>query len=240
MNYQVTKPVGDIAVEMPASIPYFEDKGIDYCCGGKRTLAEACEKAGADSGEVIQALEAMARTGSEKGPETWPSLGALIQHLLDKHHVYTREQLALVDRLGSKVLQVHGSNHPELAGIFGLFEQMAEELFEHLIKEEQVAFPYLMTLEDQAGTLMFPFETFQAGPERVLMADHEAVGTQLAELRRLTQDYLAPAGACVTYRAFYQGLKDLELDLHRHIHLENNVLFPMAEKRVLAQSGAGT
>jgi regulator of cell morphogenesis and NO signaling len=236
MELQMTRPVGDIAVEMPASIPYFEGKGIDYCCGGKRTLGEACQKAGANGEEVIQALKAMAQEGAAKGQEGWNSLNDLIQHLLDKHHVYTREQLTLVTRLGHKVLQVHGSTHPELGAILGIYDEMAEELLHHMMKEEQVAFPYLRSLEDPKAVAMFPFEVFQGGPERVLLADHEMVGEQLADLRRLTSDYLAPVGACVTYRAFYQGLKDLEMDLHQHIHLENNVLFPMAEKKASAPS----
>jgi len=236
MKLEISKTVAEIAVEMPRSIPYFEERGIDYCCGGKKSLRDACSKVGISVGEAVKALEMIAQR--EEGKDTashWPNLGTLIQYILDKHHTYTREQLALVSKLGSKVLAVHGNHHPELAAIHRLFEEMAEELIDHLLKEEQVAFPFLRALEGEGEAMPFPYVAFQNGPQRVLLGDHEATGEQFRELHRLTKDYTAPADACVTFRAFYQGLADLEADLHRHIHLENNVLFPMAQK--LAEKG---
>ncbi len=233
MKYEPTKTVAEIAIEMPQSIPMFEGKGIDYCCGGQKSLREACAKAGADVNEVVRALETMGpQRESGESTASWNRLGPLIQHLLDKHHAFTRSQLALCSKLGSKVMMVHGLKRPELTEIMGLFNPMAAELEEHLLKEEQVAFPFLLALEKPIGVPPFPFEVFKNGPERVLKADHETVGEQLRRLRALTKDYAPPEGACVTFQAFYKSLKDLEEDLHLHIHLENNVLFPLAEKAV--------
>lgn len=231
MKLEATKTVAEIAVEMPRSIPYFEERGIDYCCGGKKSLQEACSKAGLPVEEAVAALEKIAQ--KEGGTETtqWSSLDQLIQHLLDTHHAFTREQLALVSKLGSKVQMVHGNHYPELAAINRLFGEMAEELLHYLLKEEQVAFSVLRSLEGKGEGVPFPYEMFRNGPQQVLLGDHEATGEQLRDLRRLTKDYTAPPDACVTFRAFYQGMAELEADLHQHIHLENNVLFPLAQKR---------
>jgi regulator of cell morphogenesis and NO signaling len=168
-------------------------------------------------------------------PNEWPSLSALIDHILKSHHVYTREQLYLLEGLSEKVLRVHGDRHPELAKIDFLVRQMADELRHHMEKEEHVAFPYLVRLEVSMRPggredLLFPFEVFQSQPQHCLMQDHETTGGQLVELQKLTNGYNPPPGACVTYRAFYKAIADLEADIHQHIHLENNVLFPMAER----------
>lgn len=230
MKLESGKTVGEIAVEMPRAIPYFEEKGIDYCCGGKKSLQEACSKAGVPMEETLQLLENLAeKTKTDEAPR-WTTLEALIRHLVEKHHAFTREQLALASRLGAKVLAVHGNRHPGLAGVDRAFRGMEEELKRHLLKEEQVAFPYLLALEKNGEAPLFPFGVFQAGPQQVLMGDHETTGEQLAALRHLTRGYTPPSDACVTFRAFYQSLSDLEADLRQHIHLENNVLFPMTER----------
>lgn len=230
MKLESNKTVGEIAVEMPRSIPYFEEQGIDYCCGGRKSLGEACSHAGVPVGEAVQALERIAQGPKTDEAARWPTLEELIQYLVDKHHTYTREQLALAGKLGAKVLAVHGNRHPELAEVVRVFNEMGEELKHHLLKEEQVAFPFLLAMGKRGEAPLFPFGAFQAGPQQVLTGDHEATGGQLAVLRRLTLGYTPPPDACVTFRAFYQSLSDLEADLRRHIHLENNVLFPMAER----------
>ena len=236
MKLQASQSVGEIAVEMPQAIPYFEQKGVDYCCGGTRTLQEACGKAGIEVEEALQTLGRMEqREDSEKAAPTWLSLQALIQHILDKHHTYTRSQLELLVKLGSKVLVIHGQGHAELLEVNRIVGEMARELNHHLLKEEQVAFPFLLGMEAQEGPAEggqnpFSYEVFRWAPQQVLLRDHEATGELLADLRQLTNNYVPPPGACVTFQAFYRGLRDLEADLHQHIHLENNVLFPMAEK----------
>ena len=235
MKAQVNQTVASIVTQYPSAIPLFEGLKIDYCCGGQKPLSEACAKVGASLESVLKSLETIPEPIGESGRINWSerSISELIAFLFEKHHKYTRSQLALLEKLSEKVARVHGQNHAELLEVRKIYQQMAAELEHHLMKEEQVAFPYLLAIEKSAsgtGTTIFPFEAFQGGPQRVLMMDHETVGEQLREVRRLTRDLTPPEDACVTYRAFFQAFLELEEDLHRHIHLENNVLFPMAEK----------
>ena len=235
MKAETNQTVASIVIQYPSAIPLFEGLKIDYCCGGNKTLKDACDKAGASVEKMVQSLESLPVSPSRGQDWSERNLSELVEFLLEKHHVYTREQLALLDKLSEKVARVHGQNHPDLLALRRVFSQMAEELEQHMLKEEHVAFPYLLALEKSAKGggdegLFFPFEGFRAGPRAVLMADHETVGEQLREARRLTGDFTPPNDACVTFRSFYQAFIELEEDLHRHIHLENNVLFPMAEK----------
>ncbi len=235
MKAESSQTVASIATEYPSSIPLFENLKIDYCCGGNKTLKEACEKSGASLEKTLQALGEISVFPDREQDWSKGSISELVDFLVTKHHTYTREQLALLEKLSEKVARVHGQNHPELLKLRQVFTQIADELEPHMQKEEQVAFPYLLALErtargEKTGELFFPFEVFQNQPQRVLMADHEVVGEQLREARRLTGDFTPPKDACVTFQAFYQAFTELEADLHRHIHLENNVLFPMAEK----------
>ncbi len=228
MPITIEQSVGEIAVEFSGSIPFFESKGIDYCCGGKHSLKDACLSKGLDPATVAAELGAKA-ADREKVPGTdWQKapLAGLIDHILAKHHTYTREQTALVARLAEKVARVHGDRHPFLAELRDLVFAIGSELDDHLHKEEQVLFPMLRKLEaagDQA-----PKNPVLTGPVRVMMSEHEAVGAQLARVRQLTGDLTPPDDACNSFRALYSGLADLEADLHLHIHLENNVLFARA------------
>jgi len=235
MKAEINQTVASVVIQFPSAIPLLEGLKIDYCCGGHKTLKDACDKAGVSAEKVIRSLEDIS-TMSLQG-QNWneKTVTELVSFLLEKHHAYTREQLALLDKLSEKVARVHGQNHAELLEVRRLFQEMAEDLEHHLLKEEQVAFPYLLALEKSVNggsdeNLFFPFEVFQSQPQRVLIEDHEEVGEQLRGLRRLTNDFKAPEDACVTYQAFYKAFIEIEEDLHRHIHLENNVLFPMAEK----------
>ncbi|HEY5040340.1 MAG TPA: iron-sulfur cluster repair di-iron protein [bacterium] len=234
MKAQMDQTVSSIVTQYPSAISLFEGLKIDYCCGGNKSLKQACASAGASLEQVIRSLEEISTPPSQDQDWSGKSISELVDFLLEKHHVYTREQLALLDKLSEKVARVHGQNHPELMDVRRVFRQMAAELEQHMLKEEQVAFPYLLALEKSVKdgsdeNLFFPYPVFKSQPQRVLMADHETVGEQLREARRLTGDFTPPADACPTYRAFYKGFIELESDLHRHIHLENNILFPMAE-----------
>lgn len=204
MKLETTKTVAEIAVEIPRAIPYFEQKGIDYCCGGRQSLQEAFTKAGVAVEEALGVLEGIARTTDGEVPAQWPSLASLIQYLVDKHHAFTREQLILTGKLGSKVFLVHGKGHPELSGVNRVFNEMAEELKHHLLKEERVAFPFLKALEEneKGASMPFTLKAFQMGPQQILRGDHEATGEQLAALRHLTRGFTPPPDACVTFQAF--------------------------------------
>jgi regulator of cell morphogenesis and NO signaling len=227
--------VGEIATKTPAAIPVLEKYGIDYCCGGGRPLGEACRELGVSASAL---LEELSRKTSESAPEDrdWSceSLSALIEHIVSTHHAYLKSELPLLAARLDKVLEAHHQNHgPMLAALESKFTVMSGELQMHLRKEEMILFPAIEELEAAARehrpARPAPFGSI-ANPIRMMITEHQDAGEALAELRRLTQNYTPPEDACATFRALYQGLAHLESDLHRHIHLENNVLFPGALK----------
>ncbi len=159
------------------------------------------------------------------------TLAELIGHILDKHHTFTRHEMERLGALASKVYAAHGERHPELALVGSLFERLCQDLKPHMFKEEQVLFPYIIRLEQAlAGKGAPPFAPFGTvnNPVRMMMYEHDAAGDLLRELRAATADYAVPADACLSYRTLYGALEAFEKDLHQHIHLENNVLFPRA------------
>jgi len=226
--------VRDVATEFPQSTRLFEKLRIDYCCGGNRPLAEACTSAGVDVENVMEMLaEVTQSTLPDDGPVDFQngSLPALITHILDTHHVFTKAEMDRLQSLADKVLSAHGGNHPELVHLDELFTRLCADLKPHMLKEERVLFPYIMALTEAAerkGTAPFaPFGTVN-NPVAMMMREHDTAGDILRELRALTSDYKVPADACISYRTLYQALEDFEKDLHQHIHLENNILFPKA------------
>jgi len=219
-------------MQMPNATRVFEKFKIDYCCGGNTPLAEACAKAGVDLQELEQELEHADTAANTQATDfNELTLPLLIDHIVDKHHLFTREELVRLDALMAKVVSVHGDNHPELREASALFKRLSEELNPHMLKEELVLFPYIVQL-DRSATLKLsaPFAPFGTvkNPVRMMMMEHEAAGEILRELRRVTSDYVVPASACVSYKTLYEALDALERDLHQHIHLENNILFPKA------------
>jgi len=234
-----TQTVREIALENPASIRVFEAFGIDYCCGGRKPLAEACEAKNIPMESVIAALENGAASETPVA-EDWniKSLGSLTAHIVNRHHAYVRRELPRLAELAGKVVNRHGDTKPELPQIQTKVAQISEELIEHLAKEEVVLFPYVTKLEraKEEGTAK-PHGCFGtvANPIAMMTQEHDAAGTLMAEIRQLSGDYNPPVGACPTFHAFYNGLREFEQDLHQHIHLENNILFP----RALAMEEAG-
>lgn len=227
-----TQNVRDIALENPGSIRVFESFGIDYCCGGRKPLAQACEEKKLPLEKVIEALEA-GSAKDEVGSEDWrgKSLGGLLTHIVNTHHAYVRRELPRLAELAQKVVKRHGETKPELPEIQKRLEQIAEELTAHLAKEEVVLFPYIAKLEKSIeGGLPKPQGCFGtiSNPIAMMTQEHEAAGVLLAEIRRLSNGFTPPVGACPTFLAFYLGLFEFEQDLHQHIHLENNILFPKA------------
>jgi regulator of cell morphogenesis and NO signaling len=231
-----TQTVREIALENPASIRVFEAFGIDYCCGGRKPLAEACAAKNIALDAVITALEN--GTASSAPVSDAQSLSALVSHIVNAHHAYVRRELPRLAELASKVVSRHGDTKPELPQIQVKVGQISEELIEHLAKEEVVLFPYITKLEraKNEGTAK-PHGCFGtvASPIAMMTQEHEAAGALLAEIRQLSGDYTPPVGACPTFHAFYNGLREFEQDLHQHIHLENNILFPRAMAMEAAQ-----
>ncbi len=235
MTIAATKTVGEIAVEMPSATREFEKLGIDYCCGGTRTLGEACAEASISVEDVLARLEkSMASAGSggnENNDWQRQSLDDLITHIKSAHHAFVREESPRIEALAAKVVGVHAKNHPELHQVQQTFSALAAELGVHLMKEEQVLFPYVVLMEESslAGEPAPPsmFGTV-ANPVRMMMQEHDGAGDSLRSLRTITSDYKVPDDACISYRTLYQALEGFEADLHQHIHLENNILFPRA------------
>jgi regulator of cell morphogenesis and NO signaling len=228
----IEKTVRDLALENPRATRVFEKFQIDYCCGGGRSLADACRVAGVEPAQVIEAIESEAAAGTAD-PRDWSGarLGELIDFIRDTNHVYTREAIERIPQLIAKVVAAHGANHPEVLRIQAVFGAVAEELTVHMMKEEMVLFPYIARMEEAAiagePALPAPFGTV-GNPIRMMEHEHESAGEALREMRALSNGYTAPPDACATFRTLYSAMAEFEQDLHRHIHLENNVLHPRA------------
>lgn len=222
------RAVRDLVLENPGAARVFEKFGIDYCCGGSQTLADACKAANRSVEEVAAAIEKSEPATSERD---WrdATLTELAQYIVDNHHAFTQSEINRLTDLLAKVVNVHGRNHPELARVASIFDGLAQELRMHMMKEEQLLFPYIAELEEAARMKRRPpapmFGTVQ-NPVAAMIIEHEASGQQLEKMREITNGYKAPPDACTSYRLLYQGLPAFEADLHQHIHLENNILFP--------------
>lgn len=219
------RTVGELVAERPSRSRVFQRHGIDFCCQGGRTLAEACERKIVDPSVVVGELEAESREAvDELNPAELPPV-ELIDHIVSKHHGYLREELPRLHIMAERVAQVHGSRTPSLIEVLKVFEALSFELAHHLMKEEEVLFPEIRSRAkgESAG---IPLD----GAIGTMLEEHDEAGAALAKLRELTNGFTPPAEACNTYRALFAGLADLETDLHRHIHLENSVLFRAARE----------
>ena len=225
------KTVRDLALEIPGATRVFEKMGIDYCCGGKRSLSDACATVGINLEDVQQELIAASQTQEEEPSFLTATLEELINHIVGKHHSFTRLEIARLNALLEKVCTAHGENHPELFRINVLFRELGLDLEPHMTKEERVLFPYIIRMEAAANQHMTlsppPFVTV-ANPVRMMMLEHDRAGDLLKEIRTLSSDFVPPADGCISYQTLYAALDALEKDLHQHIHLENNILFPRA------------
>lgn len=231
MSFTETDTVGQIARNNPAAVGVFEMLGIDFCCGGQRSLAEACERVNRSVNQVLMELEASLQLPPIREDCRWLtcSLTELADHIVARHHEYVRRELPVLQLLAARVANKHGAAKPELIGLCTLLEAVEAELLPHLIKEEAVLFPAFRQM-DLTGEGATPPVCFPAliDPIRHMMEDHDDAGELLRNIRSVTNQYALPASACASFQALYRGLKAFEEDLHRHIHLENNILFPRA------------
>jgi regulator of cell morphogenesis and NO signaling len=226
--YNTNKTVREYAVEVPQAVRIFEKLGIDYCCGGGKSLSEACAQVNVPLEEVLNHLNSSAT--SEATPTSdWSQaeLSGLVDHIVAKHHAYVRQELPRLELLLNKVAGKHSEKHPELKRVQIVFGTMRDELNSHLMKEEQILFPYIKQLELSNGTRRPQFGSVR-NPIHMMEIEHDSAGDALRELREITSDYSAPEEGCFSYKTLYQGLAEFEADLHQHIHLENNILFPRA------------
>jgi regulator of cell morphogenesis and NO signaling len=221
--------IAELAVAIPRAIGTLDKLGIDYCCNGNRSIADACNRAGLTPDELL-ALIPEAGTASDVDWTVEP-MSSLIQFIIHTHHDYTRETLATLQHLAARVREHHGPNHSELSEVEKLVYQLATDLLPHMLKEEQVLFPYIAKVEEASmlGTEPpMPFFGTARNPVRAMMMEHEAAGEILVQIRALTANFTLPPEACTSFKALYANLQEIESDLHRHIHLENNILFPRA------------
>jgi regulator of cell morphogenesis and NO signaling len=234
MTISSTTKVRDVALALPQSTRLFEEFEIDYCCGGDEPLDAACASAGIGVQNMLVLINQVkqASAAGDGGPDLLKATATeLIGHILDKHHVFTKNEMARLKPLADKVVGVHGANHPELLAIRDLMQQLFEDLRPHMFKEEQILFPFIGALENarqQNSPAPFaPFGTVN-NPIRMMLMEHDTAGDLLREMRKVSSDYAVPADACISFKTFYEALAALERDLHQHIHLENNLLFPKA------------
>lgn len=216
------RTVGELVAESPSRSRVFEQLGIDYCCQGGRTLADACSRKGIDPNVVVSLLDQAERTEPDGDNPAMLSPVELIRHIVDRHHSYLRREVPRLKTMAARVADVHGGHTQSLVEVSRIFHAMAEELASHIVKEEQVLFPAIEAM--CVGGPPIPVD----GPVACMIGEHDDAGGALARLREITNGYVPPPDACNTYRALFAGLAELEGDLHRHIHLENSVLFPQA------------
>lgn len=232
-------PVRDIAVQFPTAIPLLEKLGVDYCCHGQHTLAQACAERKLAVEFVLNELDQFQRQADKPAESEWANapLKDLAAHIVSKHHAFTRSQLKLIDDLMAKVEHSHGAQHPEVFQLGKALAVFGSELKHHAECEETNLFPYIAALgTDHKPDLPAPARGSLEMPINHMMGDHDQTGVELQGIRKLTSHYTPPPDACPTWRALYRAIEDLEQDLHQHIHLENNILFPRALKQAKEES----
>jgi regulator of cell morphogenesis and NO signaling len=217
MPIDPSRTVADLVIERPARARAFAELGLDYCCGGKTPLAEACEARGLAVEEAVAALEAVADTPAGERDWSTAPLAELCDHIVSEHHDRLRAELPRLEGLLEKVVRAHGEERPSVVELRDTFTALRSDLEEHLAAEEEQLFPLV-----RAGG---PYDAEQV---HELEHDHAWAGSALARMRELTDGYDLERAICNTHRATLDGLHELERDLHQHIHEENNVLFPRA------------
>ena len=229
--------VRDLVGRYPTTRPVFEKHGIDYCCGGGKCLADVANERGLKLPALVDALKKSLQAEPDAAQPTdkdWYAapLIELVSHIVETHHGYTKTAPLRLSSLVPTVLKAHGAHHGAvLRQVQDLFQALNAELSSHLMREEQVLFPYFVAVEEHvregSRKLRAPLGSAR-NPIRQMEHEHESAGAVLAKLREVTNNYTLPLDACPTFRAMYEELQRLEADLHQHIHLENNILFPRA------------
>ena len=240
-NVQITKRIigeadetlGQIAAKDLRKAEIFKKYGLDFCCGGKKTVKEACAEKGIDVTKVEQELQQSGAQTVSLQPlpyNDW-NLDFLVDFIVNTHHTFVRKNLPDLNAYAEKVFNVHGNHHPELQKVYELVKALNSELLTHLTKEEKILFPYIkhmVAIKNGTQTLgENPFGSVK-NPINMMEMEHEIAGKEMEQLRSITNNYTLPEDACATYTLLYRMLNEFESDLHTHIHLENNILFPKA------------
>lgn len=227
--------VADIAAAAPATVTVFQRYRLEFCCGGRIPLADACAAAGLDINAVVADLLAAQSPGEPDVDWRDAQLSALVSHIQTRYHVPLRGELQRLTAMMDKVASRHGDRLPYLLQLRDTFESLKADLLDHMAREDAVLFPAVVALDEDDGDPS-PWK-WLAQPIDMMEAEHDAAGAALARMRSLTSDYTPPPEACPTFRGLYFGLAQFESDMHRHVHLENHILFPRA-LAVAAQSAA--
>ncbi|CAN5404877.1 hypothetical protein BH09BAC6_BH09BAC6_12780 [soil metagenome] len=231
-NAENAETIGEIVAKDYRKAQVFKNLGIDFCCGGKKTIAEVCVKKGIDPEEVERQLSSIKgeQSNSETDFQKW-DIGFLSDYIVNTHHQYVRDNTAFILELAQKVARVHGDRHPELVQVAALFSSVGTDLTLHMMKEEKILFPFIKQLAQiykSGGALPVADFGKVAVPIQVMDAEHEQVGGDFETIRQITANYQLPADACSSYTILFKKLEEYENDLHRHVHLESNILFPKA------------
>lgn len=232
MNISPNSIVREVVKYNFKTAPVFQANNIDYCCGGNKAISDACKEVGINPEQLIKQLEILV---AQKDPDSEYinnlGLDELCNYIVKRHHEYVRRSIPVLKKNLEKICQVHGEHHPELFEIKELFAGSAGALTMHMQKEEIMLFPFIQQLESakKANSLLpkAPFGSV-SNPIGMMVAEHQNEGERFVEISRLSKNYQLPEDACTTYEVTFKQLRDFENDLHRHIHLENNVLFPKA------------
>lgn len=226
-----SKTVGQIVAEDYRTSDVFRKYNIDFCCGGNRTVNDACEKKGIDYSELMDELEKSVTNKENKDEFSSMELDALCDHIEKKHHAYVEQRLPLIHEYLEKIARVHGSRHPGLLEVYSLFSEGSGELAAHMKKEELMLFPHIRKMAKsirEGEALDKPSFGSVANPVEAMMQEHDNEGDRFRRISEITNGYEPPEDACNTYRVAFHLLQEFENDLHLHIHLENNILFPKA------------
>lgn len=226
----ITSTIGQIVAQRPQASRVFEHLGIDYCCGGKETLEEACHAKGLDAATVLSALLSEPAAAHSEPPTNWDSasLTELADHIEQIHHAYLREELPRLEAMVRKVAAVHGQRYAWVLEIDSVFSRFAAEMQSHLLKEEQMLFPLIRALEADKVSTQPEHALDLRHPVEVMKHEHDDAGQSLERMRELSNDFQPPEYACATFRGMLEGLVAVEADTHRHVHKENSILFPKA------------
>ncbi|KHD36226.1 ScdA [Clostridium acetobutylicum] len=225
--FNKNQKIGEIVVKFPRAMDTLKKYKIDFCCGGDRSLKEAVKEQNLDAWEIVSEIneDYNKYVREEVKDRDWSieAYSKLIEHVVNTHHAYLNETLPRLSELTTKILRVHGANHSELSKVYTLLHSLKMELEQHLIKEEKTVFPLVVEYEKTGDK-----EVLNKAVENIkeLEEEHEGAGSILKELRKITKNYVIPQDACNSYRITYKLLWEVEDDTFRHIHLENNIMFP--------------
>jgi len=226
-EFDAQVPLGLLVARHPQLTRTLEGLGLDYCCGGRRTLAEAVAEKGLELVQVLtrldQALDSEAGSCAAAWLDKPPS--ELVDHIVSQHHGYLRTELPRLQVLAEKVFNLHGARFPHLGELQRILGRFRDEIESHLDKEEQILFPAIVTCQNRGSALPQGQGVLARGPIACMESEHDDAGAALDQMRTLCQGFAAPEEACSSWRSLYKGLEDLESDMHRHVHEENNILF---------------